>query len=90
MDDEITNKMLLEHIQAMRYSLEIDINGLRSDIKIIKSDILNIKIDINNLSDRVDEGFKEAALHRKALQEDLDATIKMQAQHQQQLKTLAA
>jgi len=62
-DGTITNRMLLEHQQAMRSDLtkRIDHMEMKMDRKFVD----------------VDRQFAEARQHREALQEDLEATIRM-------------
>ncbi len=75
-DGIITNRMLLEHQQAMKSELSERINHLEQ------------KVD--RLEQKVDRGFEEARQHRQALQEDLDATIRLQGKHSEQLAQLAS
>ena len=79
----VTNKVLLEHMQAMK-------NDLQKQITEIKIDIKGIKGDLSSLSQKVDHGFEDAHLHRQALQEDLEATMEKQYQQGQQLARLSA
>ncbi|MCF7844686.1 MAG: hypothetical protein K9M03_02550 [Kiritimatiellales bacterium] len=75
MKDEITNKVLLEHIQGMKYELQQQIEGLEKKIEKVEQQMKG--------------GFDEAKQHRQALQEDLEATIAMQAKHQQKLEKIS-
>ncbi len=75
MADEVTNGMLLAHMQGMK-------NDLQQQIV-----ILNQKID--GLAQKVNEGFEDARLHRQALQEDLDATIRMVGKHEVKLARMS-
>jgi len=68
MADDITNKMLLEHMQAMKHELQ-------EQIKSVKADLQN---QITSLSKSVEDGFEDARLHREAIQVDLDETIRVQ------------
>ncbi|MFH1670776.1 MAG: hypothetical protein ABIA92_04285 [Patescibacteria group bacterium] len=79
MADEITNNVLLEHMQGMKYELQQQIEGLEKKIE---------KVD-TTLTQQMREGFEEAKQHRQALQEDLEATIAMQAKHQQKLAKIS-
>lgn len=65
MADDITNKVLLEHMQGIK-------NDLPQQMKNMKQDTQK---QISNLIERMDRGFKEAKEHREALQEDLTATM---------------
>ncbi len=80
-DGTITNKMLLEHMQA---------NFNRIDRR-----FENIDRRFETLESRVEKGFRlihqeldDARTHREAIQIDLDATIRMQFTHQKQLAVL--
>ena len=68
MPDEITNKVLLEHMQGIKYEL-------KQEMKDMKQEIHGVKSDLSRLEQKVDRGFEEASQHRQALQEDLTATI---------------
>lgn len=133
MTNEITNGMLLEHIQAMRNdlqnqiqasktNLQVEIQGLKTDlqvevqglktdlqgeIQVTKKDLLGhlqaMKNDLQNqlysldrkyngldgklasFEAKMERGFIEAREHRQAIQEDLDATIRMVAKHDKKL-----
>jgi len=54
MSDDITNKVLLEHIQ-----------GIKNDLQ---QQITNLSQKIDHLSQKMDKGFEEARQHRQALQ----------------------
>ncbi|MBI3336367.1 hypothetical protein HYZ98_02255 [Candidatus Peregrinibacteria bacterium] len=82
MADEITNKVLLEHMQGMKYEL-------KQEMKDMKQEIRGVKNDVVRLEQKVDRGFEEAKEHRQALQEDLEATIAMQAKHQRKLEKIS-
>ena len=89
MQDDITNKVLLELMQSIKISLDSDIKVIKGDIIGIKEDITGIKEDIKGVKIDMKTGFEEAALHRKALQEDMEATIGMQAVHQKKLAKIS-
>ena len=85
MADDITNDMLLQHMQGMKYDLEVKMDDVsRGFLKKVEG--LSQKLERH--SQRVEEGFEEAHQHRQALQEDLEATILMQAKHQAKLARL--
>lgn len=73
-DGVITNAMLLQHIQAGD-------NGLKQQIK-------KLEQKMDRKFEEVDRKFEEARQHREAIQEDLYATIKMQAAHERELAVL--
>jgi hypothetical protein len=74
-DGTITNRMLLEHMQAGD-------NALKQELK-------ELKKEVQQGFQKVDLQLQEAKEHREAIQEDLDATIKMQASHEQELAMLS-
>ncbi|MDD4287845.1 MAG: hypothetical protein PHO20_03690 [Candidatus Peribacteraceae bacterium] len=67
MTDDITNGVLLEHIQGMRNDLQQQISALQQQISALAAE--------------VHQGFKEAQEHRQALQEDLEETMRVQSKH---------
>jgi len=82
MADEITNSMLLEHIQAMKYELQhqiADVNtGLQKQITVLQKDVHQIKEDMT-------QGFDDAKKDRQALHEDLEETMRVQGAHAEKL-----
>ncbi len=70
-DGVITNRMLLEHMQA-RFDL-VDRRFGKIDQR------------LESLERKTTDGFAEARRHREMLQEDLDATIRKQAIHDRKL-----
>jgi hypothetical protein len=76
-EGKITNKMLFDHIQLGR-----------KETREIKKDLQRLEEKVDKGFAYVDRRFEEARLHREAIQEDLDATIKMQAAHEQELAVL--
>ena len=78
MADDITNIVLLQHIQAMKSSLEVQIAAVDQ------------KVDRNTatLTEEMHKGFEEARQHRQALQEDLEATMHMLSKHETKLARL--
>ncbi|MBU1910835.1 hypothetical protein KKG16_00305 [Patescibacteria group bacterium] len=82
MADEITNKVLLEHMQSMKHELQQQITGFGMRME-------RVEVNLKQLSQHVEDGFEEARQHRQALQEDLEATISMQAKHQQKLAKIS-
>lgn len=78
MADDITNVVLLQHIQAMKSSLELQIAAVDQ------------KVDRNTsaLTSEMRKGFEEARQHRQALQEDLEATMRMLSKHETKLARL--
>ena len=79
MDDGIiTTRTLLEHIQGMKSDLQTQITDVAQSLK-------DLKKDVTNLTESTKRGFEEAREHRQALQEDLNATIRMVGKHEVKL-----
>ena len=78
MADDITNTMLLGHMQAMK-------NDLQTQITDVKTQITDVKTGVRGLTEEMRQGFAEAGEHRQALQEDLEAAMRMLAKHQEKL-----
>lgn len=85
MADDITNIVLLRHIQAMKSSLEEQIAAV--DQKADRN-TATLTGKIATLTGEMQKGFEEARQHREALQEDLEATICMLAKHEAKLARL--
>jgi hypothetical protein len=81
MTQEITNLVLLEHMQAMKADLQQQITGIKSEMVGIKGEMSGIKGELRTLRVDMEKGFAEAHRHRQELQEDLDATINMLMKH---------
>jgi hypothetical protein len=81
MSENITNLVLLEHMQAMKADL-------LQQVKQIRIDLTTLDYKVDTLSERVERGFEEARKHRQELQEDLDATIRMFMKHDKKLARL--
>lgn len=75
MEDDITNKMLLEHMQVMKNDLQ--------------TQITDVKTSVRGLGEEVHRGFTEAKEHRQALQADLEATMQLQLKHQEKLARIS-
>ena len=74
MADDITNIVLLKHIQAMKSSLEARMTAIEQGTILLTGEMRR--------------GFQEASEHRQALQEDLEATMKMLSKHETKLARL--
>ncbi len=81
MADDITNKVLLEHMQGMKSDLQVQITGLGDKV-------VGLQGQITNLTIKVEQGFSETQKDIQALQEDLDATIAMASRHDRKLARL--
>lgn len=82
-DKDITNKVLLEHIQAIKYSLEKRMDKIETKLG-------NLEYKVDGLEHKVDQGFEEAKEHRRILQEDLEATILMPYKHNKKIAQLSS
>lgn len=85
MADDITNIVLLQHIQAMKSSLEVQIAAVKGSLE-VQIAAVDQKVDRN--ADEIRKGFEEARQHRQALQEDLEATMLMLSKHETKLARL--
>lgn len=77
----VTNKVLLEHMQGMKYELQQQIAGLGKRIDGLDMRISGLDLTVKNLAGEMHQGFEEARLHRTALQEDLEETMRVQSKH---------
>mgnify|MGYP001571616726 CR=1 FL=1 len=89
MADDITNKMLLEHMLAMKNYLQTQITDVKKQITDVKKQVTDVKTGVHGLREEMHQGFTEAQEHRQALQEDLEATMRMQAKHQEKLERIS-
>ncbi len=85
MGNDISNIVLLQHIQAMKSSLELQIATVDQKLG-LQIAALDQKIDRN--TDEMRRGFEEARAHRQALQEDLEETMRMLSKHESKLARL--
>lgn len=91
-DGAITNRILLEHIQSSKLEvlqkLNDSTNELTGRIDKLENRVGRLENRVGSLEVRVERNFEEARLHRQALREDLDATIRTQFKHGKQLAVL--
>lgn len=87
-DGVITGKVLLQHMQGMKGDLQTQIERLEKkvDKTIERMDQGFERMDRG--FEVMREGFEDARLHREALQEDLYATMRVQAKHGRKLARL--
>ncbi len=81
MADDITNIVLLRHMQAMKSDLQEQIAALDRKIE-------GVNKNTTSLAEEMRRGFEDARQHRQALQEDLEATIRMLGKHDMKLARL--
>jgi vacuolar-type H+-ATPase subunit H len=81
MTDEITNTMLLQHMHAMK-------GELLGRISAIDKKVTHLQKEVADFKEETKRNFEDARLHRQALQEDLEATMRMTAKHQKKLTHL--
>lgn len=62
---------------------------LFDQIQLGRKEAREIKKNLERLEKKMDEGFQEAKERREEIREDLDATIRMQASHEQELAVLS-
>jgi flagellar biosynthesis/type III secretory pathway protein FliH len=70
-DDEITNRVLLEHMQGMKHELQQQIQGLRNDLQ---KQISALDVKVTDMGEEMRQNFR-------MLQEDLEETMRVQARH---------
>lgn len=89
MKERITLRVILEHIQASKNDLQRQI--IQLDAKFTgKFDALDAKFEgkLARLERQMIQGFEDARLHRQALQEDLEETMRVQSKHARQLNRI--
>jgi hypothetical protein len=89
MKTRVTNIVILQHMHLMKSSLEQQILGVKSSLE-EKIAVLDQKIEgkTTSLTAEMRRGFQEAREHRQALQEDLEATMRMLSRHDRKLARL--
>ncbi len=85
MADDITNIVLLQHIQAMKSGLEGKMDTMQQALLLR---ITALEMALANLTTQTHQGFEEARQHRQALQEDLEETMRVLAKHGTKLARL--
>ena len=88
MADDIKNIVLLEHIQTMKSDLQQQIAGLKQQIAGVEQKITGVEKNTALLTEEMRKGFEVARQHRQALQEDLEATMRMLGKHDAKLARL--
>jgi predicted nucleic acid-binding Zn-ribbon protein len=92
MKKRVTNIVILQHMHLMKSSLEQQIIALDQKVATLDRKITAVdeKVDSNATSLRTEmrRGFQEAHEHRQALQEDLEATMRMLSKHDRKLARL--
>lgn len=81
-DGLITNRMLLEHIQALR-------NDMNQGFDRVDNRFSRLELRVDQLEQKVDRGFEEARQDRQIIREDLEATILTQFEQGKQIAVLA-
>ncbi len=81
MTKRITLRDILDHIHAMKGELVKQISGISQ-----RMDRFDQRVD--RLEQTVAKGFEDTNVRIQALQEDLDATIKLQGKHSKRLARL--
>lgn len=78
MADDITNIVLLNHMQTMKMGLQEQMQTMKSELQ---EQIAGIDNRLTSLTVEVRKGFEDVRLQLVALQEDLEATIRMVGKH---------
>ncbi len=84
-DDDITNKVLLDHMQGMKYELQQQLSNIETRVGGLAGRIGSLETKVISLDQKIEIGFEEARQHRNALQEDLNASIAMLYKHKVKL-----
>lgn len=93
MAEKITLKVILEHVQASNSQIaRLDVKVDRIDKKVdrLESRMIEGFENVRLKFQDVDRQFQDARLHRQALQEDLEETMRVQFKHGRQLSKLQA
>ncbi len=85
MANAVTNKILLQHIQGMKYDLEQQIKTAKSDLE---GKIGGLDKKVTNLELTMHEGFTHTHERLDRLQDDLYVKISLQAEHEKKLARL--
>jgi hypothetical protein len=81
MADDITNIVLLNHMQMMKGELQEQIASLDTKIVVLDGRLTTLTVEVR-------KGFEDVRLQLLALQEDLEATIRMVGKHDRKLARL--
>jgi hypothetical protein len=81
MNEEITNLVLLQHMQAMKYELGQQVKNLGQQVATLRQ-------DTQREFEKVHYKLEDIRLHCEALEVDLNATILMVGKHQKKLAKL--
>ena len=88
MKERITLQVILEHIQASKNDLQQQIARLDGKVDNLEKRMIlgfeNVRLKFED----VDRQFEDAHLHRQALQEDLEETMRVQMKHGRQLNRI--
>lgn len=79
---------LLDHMQGMKNDLQQQITGLGDKVTSLDRRVSNLESNVTNLAVAMRQGFDDARLHRQALREDLEATMRQQRKHNTKLVRL--
>ncbi len=71
MAKRITSAIILRHLQGLEQRITKRFEAVEKDVKSLRKE--------------THQGFEDARKHREALQEDLDATIRMVGKHEKKL-----
>lgn len=90
MVDDITNIMLLQHMQGMKSDLQLQIAAVYQKITALEKKTGGVEKNMASMAEEMRNGFEEARMHRQSLQEDLEATMRMLSKHSTKLARLQA
>ncbi len=84
----ITNRLLLQHMQGMKSEILTRFDGLETRVDTLEKKVDDGFENVRRKFESVDRQFEVARQHREALQEDLDASIRMLGKHDKKLARL--
>jgi|CXWL01.1.fsa_nt_gi hypothetical protein len=90
MKERITLQTILEHIQESNNNVQQQIARLEQKMDIGFHNVRLRFEKVDRQFEQVDRQFEDARLHRQALQEDLEETMRVQFKHGRQLHKLQA
>ncbi len=85
MRNRVTNVVLLKQMHLMKSDIQVQMQFMKNDLQV---QIQSMRVQIAVLDERTSKGFEEARQHRQALQEDLEATMRMLYKHDKKLARL--
>ncbi len=85
MAKRITSAVILQHLQGLEQRIAKRFDAVEKDVRSLRGEILIFRGEVHTSFEEAHNQFEDARKHREALQEDLDATIRMVGKHQRKL-----